>query len=219
VVTGAQRVADELLADGWHADQVLVCPHGADHVSPPDHEAARALLERHGVTGSFLVTAATLEPRKNLRRVVVAHRQLAEHGAEIPLVVVGPTGWGSDGLDGAGPDVVLLGEVPGPVLSALFADAELVLALSLAEGYGLPVLEAMSLGAVVLASSTTPAALELGCRVVDPTDVDAIAEELNLLLHDSVLRAQHRDAALQVTANRTWANAAAHHESFWRRLV
>ena len=219
VVTGAASIAEELIADGWHRDQVLVAPHGADHLLPPNRPAARALLERHGIRSSYLVTASTLEPRKNLRRVVAAHAQLQKAGVDLPLVVVGPSGWGSDGLEGASSSVVAVGHVPDDVLSALLADAEVVLSLSLAEGYGLPVLEAMSLGAVVLASNTTPAATELGAAVVDPLDINAMAEVIAQLLHHDDERAQRRMDALVATKSRTWANAAQLHEAFWRRYV
>ena len=217
VVTGAQVVANELIADGWSPDQVLVAPHGANHLAPANHEAAAALLESHGISRPYLVTASTLEPRKNLRRVVAAHDLVRKAGFDLPLVIVGPSGWGSDGLEGANSAVVAVGQVAPEVLSALLEQAELVLSLSLAEGYGLPVLEAMSLGAVVLASNTTPAALELGCVVVDPLDQEAMASAMTELLANSDERARLKEAARTATAHRTWEHSASLHEVFWRR--
>ena len=219
VVTGAPSVRDELLADGWSEEQILVAPHGADHLAPPDRDAAMALLKRHGVTGPFLVTASTLEPRKNLRRVVAARRQVVAAGLDLPLVVVGPSGWGSDGLEGADHNVIAVGHVAPEILSALLSSAEMVLSLSLAEGYGLPVLEAMSLGAVVVASNTTPAAHELRCVMVDPLDTEAMAVAIGELLGNDEMRTQCQVAAKAATSNRPWAKSAALHEAFWRRHV
>ncbi len=219
IVTGAVSVKDQLLADGWSEEQILVAPHGADHLAKPDHDGAISLLRRHGVSGPYLLTASTLEPRKNLRRVVAAHAQVLREGFDLPLVVVGPTGWGSDGLEGASSKVIAVGQVNEGVLSALFADAQVVLSLSLAEGYGLPVLEAMSLGAVVVASNTTPAAHELGCVMVDPLDTEAMAVAIGELLGNDEMRTQCQVAAKAATSHRTWANSAALHEAFWRRHV
>ena len=218
VVTGARSVGDELIADGWPSEDVIVIPHGTDHVAAPDLDAARTLLEARGVTGPYIVTASTLEPRKNLARLVQAHRSVRAAGFDLSLVVVGPTGWGNAGLINADATVVAVGHVPSSTLSGLLVGASLVAHVALAEGYGLPVAEAMALGCAVVASTTTPSAVELGAGVlVDPLDVDAIATGIISLLHDDGRRRAAQVHAAQATASLTWARSATAHLNFWRQ--
>ena len=70
-------------------------PGGTDHLAPPTGGGADALLRRAGVSGEFLLTVGTLEPRKNLDRLVQAFRRVRPSlPGRWPLVIVGPTGWG-----------------------------------------------------------------------------------------------------------------------------
>ncbi|HEX8863593.1 MAG TPA: glycosyltransferase family 1 protein [Actinomycetes bacterium] len=205
------------LADlyGLEPGRVTVTPLGADPPAAVDPAAARALLERLGVRGPFLLAVGTLEPRKNLARLVAA---FAEAAAELPshhLVVVGPAGWG-DALDGPTPPrVALAGRVPDEVLAGLYASADGLAYPSLYEGFGLPVLEAMARGLPVLTSdrSSLPEVAGGAALLVDPTDVPAIAKGLVELVADSGLRerlaagGRRRAAAFtwRATAEATWS--------------
>ena len=216
LVVPSTSVADDLMAAGAPARRVEVVEEGCDHLAPPDHAAADALLERLGVEGPFLLTVSTLEPRKNLARLVAAYATARARLPEPwPLVVVGPTGWGAD-VAPAGPGVVAAGPVTAGVLSALYGRARAMAYVPLHEGFGLPPLEAMSVGTPVVASpvpSTGGAALE-----VDPTDVGAVARALVEVLTDDRCRSELVAAGTGRAAGLTWVAAARGHVELWRAL-
>lgn len=206
-------VADDLLAAGVPAARVEVVEEGCDHLAPPDDAAAGALLARLGVTGDFVLTVSTLEPRKNLPRLLAAYDSVADRLP--PLVVVGPAGWGPEVRPG--PGVVLAGLVTGGSLAGLYRRARVMAYVPLREGFGLPVVEAMSCGAPVVASavpSAGGAALQ-----VDPFDTDAIAGALVRAATDDALRAELIAGGRERAAALTWDAAARHHLELWNMMV
>jgi glycosyltransferase involved in cell wall biosynthesis len=168
-----------------------------------DPRAVEAVRRRHHLERPCVLFAGTVEPRKNLDRLVEAFGRLGPVDAE--LVLVGAEGW-ADPPAG----VRHLGFVPRAELDALYAAADVVCYPSLREGFGLPVLEAMVQGAAVVTSSTTSTAEVAGDAglLVDPTDVDAIAEAIGRLLGDRDLRARLGAAARDRAAGFTWTRTA-----------
>lgn len=222
----SEPVARELAAAGAQAQVTVVAP-GADHLPAPDHPAAGALLARLGVSGPFLLSVGTLEPRKNLPRLVAAYAAARPRLPEPwPLVVVGPPGWGDGGLgSGAGPavaGVVAAGLVDDGVLAALYERARLLAYVPLLEGYGMPPIEAMSVGTPVVASSGVPSVSAAGgppaAVVVDPRSTEAIAEGLVAVAADDHLRSALSEAGLALARSRTWRQAARLHVELWRSL-
>jgi len=214
-VVPAPAVGEELVAAGAPADAVRRIPFGCDHLAPPDEAAADEVLARLGVRGGFLLSVSTIEPRKNLARLIEAYARARPRLPEPwPLLVVGPPGWGPDLEPGVG--VHLAGSVGAGALSALYARARLLAYVPLEEGYGLPVVEAMSVGTPVLASpvpSTGGAALE-----VAPDDVDAIAEGLVVLAGDDERRAALTAAGLAHSRVLTWSASARAHVDLWTEV-
>ncbi|MFN2608183.1 MAG: glycosyltransferase family 4 protein [Acidimicrobiales bacterium] len=213
LVAPSTATADDLVAAGAPAARVEVVAEGSDHLPPPDPAAAAALLAGLGVEGPYLLSVSTLEPRKNLRRLVAAYRRARPRLPEPwPLVVVGPAGWG-DGGRPEGEGVALAGWVDDATLAALYQEARAVAYVPLVEGFGLPALEAMAAGAPVVASpmpSTGGAALE-----VDPTDEAAMADALVRAATDDDARRSLVAAGAARAAGLTWAAAARRHAELW----
>jgi glycosyltransferase involved in cell wall biosynthesis len=126
--------------------------------------------------GDYVLAVSTLEPRKNLPRLVEAYRRASLNGLE--LVVAGAPGWGGVRVEGDG--IRWLGEVEDDQLARLYRGARCVAYVSLYEGFGLPVLEAMACGAPVVAGRTDASEEIAGTAavLVDPLDADAIAAGL-----------------------------------------
>jgi len=222
LVVPSDLVAADLVAAGASRSAVTVIPHGADHLAAPNRQAATALLERNGVTGPYLLAVGTIEPRKNLARLVAAYREVApDLPGRWPLVVVGATGWGSVGqVEGTG--VAAVGAVSAPVLTALYQGARAFAYVPLSEGFGLPPLEAMVAGAPVLASTGVPSILDAHgappAVVVDPLDTDAIAKGLFEVATDDERRDALVTAGTAFVAGRTWAASAERHVELWQSL-
>jgi glycosyltransferase involved in cell wall biosynthesis len=213
VIVPTRAVAEELAAFLDLGDRVRVVVEGADTLTvPADAAAIRARL---GATGDYLVTVATLEPRKGLD---VALAALAEAGApDVPLLVVGQPGWGGVDLDATAAAAGLregrvraLGRLPDADLAAVLSGALALVAPSRAEGFGLPVAEAMALGVPVVCSDAA-ALVEVtaGAAVTAPAgDVVGLAEALASVASDEALRARLRSAGLERAKAYTWAAAA-----------
>lgn len=176
----------------------------------------RAVRERHALPAGFVLTAGTLEPRKNLPRLIAAHARLPDPlRAAHPLAVVGPAGWEMEQTLRAAQarpgDVRLLGHVSEDDLAVLYAGCTAFAYPSLYEGFGLPLAEAMAAGAACLTSDVSSLP-ELGGDVVlyaDPHDVAAIAAGLARLLDDPALRAALGAAARARAATLSWNATAA----------
>ncbi len=227
LVVPSRLVAADLMAAGIGASRITVVPSGADHLPAPDPEAADALLRRMGVSGPFLLTVSTLEPRKNVDRLVRAFgRVRGSLPGPWPLVIVGPTGWGPIPKEPRAADhVVFTGPVPEVVLSELYRRARAFAYVPLTEGYGLPPLEAMRAGIPTVVSGEVPSVHDLGApdpapaRIVDPIDVEDIAAGLVAVLTDDVLRAELAQQGTAYAAERTWRRTARAHLDLWRALL
>ena len=226
LVVPSRLVASDLVAFGVDEARITVVPGGTDHLAPPDEEAAAALLQRVGVRGEYVLTVGTLEPRKNLDRLLGAFRLVRPQLPEPwPLVIVGPTGWGHAARPLETDGVVFTGPVPDAVLSGLYRRARAFAYVPLTEGYGLPPLEAMRMGTPSVVSSEVPSVRDLGepgpppARIVDPLDVDDIAAGLIAVLTDDILRHDLAVRGASFAAARTWQAAAGAHVRLWRRVA
>jgi glycosyltransferase involved in cell wall biosynthesis len=167
--------------------RTLVAPLAASVPAQPASPEELAALPAPG----FVLAVGTLEPRKNLPRLVDAYTSLPDGlQAAHPLVVVGAEGWRTGetlaALESLGARCRRLGHVSDAALVELYRRCAVFCYPSLGEGFGLPVLEAMSVGAAVLTSSASSLP-EVGGDAVqyaDPTSVPEIADGLRVLLED-----------------------------------
>ncbi|MGH3579879.1 MAG: glycosyltransferase family 4 protein, partial [Mycobacterium sp.] len=218
LIAPSEETASALLSAGADPKRVEVIEEGCDHLPSPDTSATAHLLSRLGVRGPYLLSVGTLEPRKNLRRIVDAYAMARPRLPEPwPLVVVGPRGWG-DEAEPAEPvaGVVLAGSVDDGVLSGLYAGARCLVYVPLAEGFGLPAVEAMAAGVPVVASpipSSQGAALE-----VDPLRTASVAEGVIRAATDEATRSELVSAGLARAAGLTWEVAARRHVDLWGEL-
>jgi glycosyltransferase involved in cell wall biosynthesis len=177
-----------------------------------------------GIQPGFILAVGTVEPRKNYPRLLAAFRQMRGRHGSLPfiingrpgvpeLVIAGRPGWAyGDTLRriAAEPGVRYLGHVDEPTLSALYESASVLAFPSLYEGFGLPLLEAMSRGvpAVVGAAGSLPELADGAAITANPDDVNAIAAALERLLSDEALRKKLGDHGKRRAATFTWARAA-----------
>jgi glycosyltransferase involved in cell wall biosynthesis len=173
----------------------------------------------------FVLAAGTLEPRKNLPRLVEAYRRLPERLREThPLVVVGALGWETGrtlkALDSLNGQALRLGYVSDAALAELYRRCAVFCYPSLGEGFGLPVLEAMAAGAAVLTSNTSslPEVGGEAVEYVDPSDVSSIAAGLERVLADESLQAELGRNARERAGMFSWASFAERTLDALRRL-
>jgi alpha-1,3-rhamnosyl/mannosyltransferase len=141
-----------------------------------------------------------------------------------PLLVAGAAGWGDSGLGaavaahGLQSDVRPLGYVDEAALAILYCGARVLLWPSLYEGFGLPPLECMASGTPVIASNTSaiPEVVGDAGRLVDPLNVDAIADALRQALEDDVWHQRSAAAGLERSRRFSWESCAAGHAQVYR---
>lgn len=217
LVVPSPPVAEDLVSAGAEESRVHVVGEGADHLPAPDLEAAEALLAKRGCQHPFLLVAGTLEPRKNLPATLRAFRESKLASSGVDLCIVGPSGWGEvEDLSGDG--VHLLGSVNPATLHGLYRSALALVYLPLAEGFGLPPVEAMAAGTAVLTSSAVPStahAAGTAALVVDPRDPAAMAAAIASIGSDPALRHRLAAAGTDFVATRRWRDVAAAHLSLW----
>lgn len=175
-------------------------------------------LSRLKVPSRFVLFVGTLEPRKNLVRLVRAYRRVAANGLPHALVLAGPLGWHHEALmrelalEGPG-EIVMTGPLSGEEVDALYRAADVFAYPSLYEGFGIPVAEAMARGVPTVASATSsiPEVAGDAALGVDPRSVPELAHAIESLLTDVELaercaargRAQAERFSWDETARRT----------------
>lgn len=214
VLTISEATSDAL-TDRFPAarGKTVVAPLGVaatfdDSLAP----AEAALLPSPG----FVLAVGTLEPRKNLPRLVAAYASLDEAAqARHRLVVVGAHGWQTDetlrALRSLGDRCEMLGYVSDAALAELYRRCAVFCYPSLGEGFGLPVLEAMAAGAAVVTSriSSLPEVGGDAVEYVDPHSVASIAAGLRAVLGDDSHRAQLAARAQARAGEFSWEHFAA----------
>ena len=223
VTCPSEATKRELVEAGFNEERLRIVPLGvrADRAVLPEAEVAvRSVLRQHRVDGPFVLWVGTVEPRKNLRALVSAMEMVSALG-EVPLVLVGPTGWATDIRRITAPlgkRAVVLGSVPDSEREAWMAAATVFCLPSLHEGFGLPVLEAMAAGTPVVTSAGTATEEVVGEAglVVDPTDSGAIGEAIGTVLSDRYLADRLAAIGRERALAFTWESTASATVSAYR---
>ena len=211
VIAISQATADALIARFPRARaKTTVAPLGVSAAGPPSPGELAELPP-----AGFVLAVGTLEPRKNLPRLVAAYAAMALELQEgHPLVAVGAVGWETGetltALRTLGERAILLGYVSDGALAELYRRCAVFCYPSLGEGFGLPVLEAMAGGAAVITSnvSSLPEVGGDAVEYVDPTEVPEIGAALERLLRSPERRAELAARGRERAGGFTWARTA-----------
>ncbi len=215
---------------GVAAEKVHVVPLG---VGPPfgltAAEDRRPILTAYGLReNGYCLSVGSAEPRKNLSRLIDAYATLPPAARrEHPLVLAGAPGWRNAALlrdialaerDGWARNI---GYVPQRHLPALYGGARLFAYISLYEGFGLPVAEAMACGTPVLTSnvSSLPEVAAGAAMAADPADENDIARRLATALDDAAWRRRAAAAGLRRAAQLSWDRTAAETVAVYRAAL
>lgn len=222
------RTASRLIADSSATAQDLreilnvpenridVVPLGVDEsFRPTTSEEKERVRKKYSLPPRFVLYVGTLEPRKNLVRLIEAWSQISDD-CDQDLVLAGRRGWKVEPILEAIsrssskqrihlPDFVAQEDLP-----SLLSTANAFVWPSLWEGFGLPPLEAMACGTPVVTSNTSslPEVVSDSALMVDPQDVDALADAMLNLVTDEELHARLRENGLKRAAEFTWERTA-----------
>lgn len=227
------HTADLIITDSEHSkrdivqylktppDKIRVIYLGFDqhYQRVQDQNRIAQVLTRYGVRQPYLLFVGVIEPKKNLERLVEAYT-LLQTASTIPketqLVIAGGEGWLSERLhrnvqdSGLTQQILFPGFIPDDHLPALYSGAEAFVFPSIYEGFGLPVLEAMSCGVPVVTAnvSSLPEIVGKAGIVVDPYQPEAIAQGIARVLSDRQLQEQMREKGYRQAQKFSWQRTA-----------
>jgi glycosyltransferase involved in cell wall biosynthesis len=226
IAVSAHAAEETVRLLGIAREKIDVVYHGVDpDFHPRPEETVAEFRARRGLPDRFILFVGTLEPRKNLIRLVEAFSRLGHSG--LKLVLAGGRGWYYEAIFdrveqlGMLDDVIFPGYVPAEELPLWYNAATVFAYPSLYEGFGMPVTEAQACGAPVLTSevSSLPEAAGDGALLVDPEDVAQIVEGLQQLLADRALRDSLRERGVAHARALTWQQSAADTLAVYRRAL
>jgi glycosyltransferase involved in cell wall biosynthesis len=194
----------------------VVYEAAAENFRPPTQKLIEAARRQYHLPERFLLHLSTIEPRKNLNRLIEALTILRQDIPDLALVLAGSKGWLYNDffaqIAAAGLETVVrpLGWVPDEDLPAVIAAASLAVQPSLYEGFGLPILEHMACGQVVAASSSSshPEVGGQAAAYFDPQNSREMAATIRRLLTDQEEYQHRRQLGLEQAASFSWTRAA-----------
>ncbi|MCE5258425.1 MAG: glycosyltransferase family 4 protein [Chloroflexi bacterium] len=210
------------------SDKIVAIPEAAaPQFCPQDQAFVESVRRHYGLSARYILTVGTIEPRKNLSRLLDACVPILAENLADSLVVVGREGWLYDDFNRHLEEypypkrVQRLGFVSEQELPALYAGAAVTVQPSLYEGFGLPVLEAMGCGSPVCTSqvSSLPEVGGNAALYFDPLSVNAITECIRQVLSDRALESYLRSASLQRAALFSWQKTAEKTLALYEQLM
>jgi glycosyltransferase involved in cell wall biosynthesis len=230
VIVPSRAAERDLRGAAPHTPRIRVIPMGTD-MRPPEDAERDDILDKLGVERPYVLWVGTVEPRKNPEGVVRGYVAALDAGVprstELNLYLVGPPGWWSGDVGGfldsrgVASRVRRLDYQPKRALQALYAGAEAFLFPSFAEGFGLPVIEAMACGAPVVTSnrSSLPEVAGSAALLCDPDDPDSIGDALAKILRDPGLAQDLRRLGQRRAFAFTWARTARSTMAAYREVL
>ncbi len=208
------------IVDEYHVDggRVTVTPNAVDRAvfRPLTAEEIASFRARRGLSFPYILFVGTIQPRKNVITLLRAFRRLERRRRDHRLVLVGRRGWGADVVfqfineHGLGDVVRHVGDVDTLELAGFYNAATVLAYPSLYEGFGLPVLEAMSCGCPVVSasSSSLPEIYGDAALAFDPRDADALTQGLSDVLDHTDLQAELKRRGFANCSRYSWARTA-----------
>ena len=217
IITNSEYSKSEIVnVLGVSPDKVKVTYLGASETFKPAEPIVIEQTRRKFGLDQFIVVVCTLEPRKNVQRLVQAYSLLKARGITHTLVHIGAKGWYYDDVLaeverlGITDSVRFLGYVSLEDLNALYSAASVAVYPSLYEGFGLPVLEAMQCGCPVITSNAASLPEVVGDQgiMVDPYDVDTLADTIYAVLTNDDQAAAMRQNGFERAKQFSWKACA-----------
>jgi glycosyltransferase involved in cell wall biosynthesis len=179
-------------------------------------EKIKDVLARYGLPGRYILYVGNFVPHKNIHRLIRAFAGLKRKGAiEHKLVLCGKTTWAKPAIEvirkeGMEGEVLIPGFIKGDDLPVIYSGADMFAFVSLYEGFGLPIIEAMSCGVPVIVSNTSSMPEVVGSAgiLVDPIDEASISSAIETVANDSELRSRMSAASLERAAMFDWRKTA-----------
>jgi len=220
IIAVSAHTRDDLVYHfGVRPERITVIPNAADERYRPADTAddIARFKAANNLPDRFILFVGTLEPRKNLRRLIEAFALLSSDDPSVKLAIVGASGWLTSDLAplvqsrGLSDRIIFTGYVSDDDLPRWYQAATVFCYPSLYEGFGLPVLEAMACGVPVVTSRTSslPEVAGDAALLIDPTDVRGLANTLQSVLADDARRQAMSAAGIARSHAYSWERTAA----------
>lgn len=213
-------------------EKITVVPNAVDHtVYHADYtqEQIQKVQNKLGIEREYFLYLGTIEPRKNLERLICAYARLCGNKKQVPqLVLAGRRGWLCDGiyqkareLDPGGNNILFTGYVSQEDSPILMCGARAFVFPSLYEGFGMPPLEAMACGTPVITSNVTalPEVVADAGITVDPKSEVQICQAMKKILEDDSIREKYQKLGQQRASKYTWKHSARRLSSLYQTIM
>jgi glycosyltransferase involved in cell wall biosynthesis len=229
IITGSNYVKDEIIGLlQYDAANIKVIYHGVDHdnFKMYDHSSLRKFIAAHKLPDKFILFVGSIEPRKNLKNVLMAYNALPDaFKKECKFVLAGFSGWKNAEImqiiKREGKNIVYLGYLSNLELAYLYNLASAFIYASLYEGFGIPPLEAMACGTPVIVSrsSSLPEVCGDAAYYVDPLSVDNISDGIFKVFADDALREGLASKGVIRAKSFSWDESARSHIALFNDIL